>query len=78
MATFDELTEVFRQTFDDTELTLTRETTAADIEGWDSLTHVTLILAVEKRFGIKLKSSQVASLKSVGDLADIIDTLRMS
>jgi acyl carrier protein len=76
MATLDELMPVFQQVFDDDELVVTRETSAADVEGWDSLTHVTLMLSVEKRFGIRFKSAQVASLKTVGELADLIDTLR--
>jgi len=75
MATLVALNDVFQQVFDDDELAVGRETTAADVEGWDSLTHVTLILAVEKRFGVKLKSAQVATLKSVGELADLIDSL---
>lgn len=76
MATLDELMPVFQQVFDDDELVVTRETSAADVEGWDSLTHVTLMLTVEKRFGIRFKSAQVASLETVGQLADLIDTLR--
>jgi acyl carrier protein len=76
MATLDHLKAVFQQVFDDDELVVTRDSTAADVEGWDSLTHVTLMLAIEKRFAIRFKSSQVASLKTVGELADLIDTLR--
>jgi len=75
MATLDELTTVFQQVFDDDELVVSRETTAADVAGWDSLTHVTLMLGVEKRFAIRFKSAQVAALKSVGELVDLIETL---
>ena len=71
----DELTSVFQQVFDDDELIVTRATSAADVEGWDSLTHVSLMLTIEKRFGIRFKSAQVASLKNVGELADLIETL---
>lgn len=71
----DELTSVFQQVFDDDELIVTRVTSAADVEGWDSLTHVSLMLTIEKRFGIRFKSAQVASLKNVGELADLIETL---
>ncbi|MBX3161001.1 MAG: acyl carrier protein [Deltaproteobacteria bacterium] len=78
MPALDELAPLFRQVFDDDELTVTRATTAADVEGWDSLTHVTLMLAIEKRFKIRFKSSQVASLKDVGELADLIDALTRS
>ncbi len=73
--TIDCLTTVFQQQFDDGELIVTRETSAADVEGWDSLTHVTLMLTIEKKFAIRFKSSQVASLKNVGELADLIDSL---
>jgi acyl carrier protein len=74
--TIDRLITVFQQQFDDDELIVTRATTAADVEGWDSLTHVTLMLTIEKQFAIRFKSSQVASLKNVGELADLIDSLR--
>ncbi len=67
------LNEVFRNVFDDDELDITRETTAKDVEGWDSLMHVTLIVNIEKAFGIKFTSSEVAGLQSVGDVVDLID-----
>ena len=67
------LTEVFQQVFEDDELAITRETTAADIESWDSLMHVSLILAVEKKFRIRFSSSEVSSLMNVGMLVDLIN-----
>jgi acyl carrier protein len=78
MPALDELTPILREVFDDDELVVTRATTASEVEGWDSLTHVTLMLRIEKRFKIRFKSSQVASLKDVGELADLIDTLTRS
>jgi acyl carrier protein len=75
MPSLADITDVFHQVFDDEELVVTRETTAGDVEGWDSLTHVTLMLAIEKRFGVKFKSAQVASLKNVGELIDLVETL---
>ncbi len=69
----EQLNRVFQQVFDDDELEITRETSAKDIEGWDSLMHVTLIVNVEKAFGVKFSSSEVAALKDVGDLIDLID-----
>jgi acyl carrier protein len=75
MPTLDELNTIFQQVFDDDELVVTRETSAADVEGWDSLTHVSLILSIEKRFSIRFKSAQVASLKNVGELVDLVETL---
>ena len=72
-ATLDRLNGVFQQVFDDDELEVSRESTAKDVEGWDSLMHVTLLINVEKAFGVKFSSSEVASLKSVGDLVDLIE-----
>jgi acyl carrier protein len=67
-----ELTQVFQDVFEDDDLVISRATTAADVAGWDSLQHVTLILQVERRFGFRLSSAEVADLKSVGDLLDIV------
>jgi acyl carrier protein len=67
------LNEVFQQVFDDDELAVDRSTTADDVEGWDSMMHVTLMINVEKAFGVKFTSSEVASLKNVGELVDLLD-----
>ncbi len=72
--TLEKINDVFRNVFDDDELVVDRDTTAADVDGWDSLMHVTLLINVEKALGVKFTSSEVASLKSVGDLADLIDS----
>jgi acyl carrier protein len=66
------LNEIFRDVFEDGDLRVDEETTAQDVEGWDSLMHVTLIINVEKTFGFRFRSSEVASLKNVGELADLI------
>lgn len=73
--TFSKLSRVFREVFDDDDLTLDRSTSAATVDGWDSLRHVVLLLNIEKAFGIKFSSAQVASLKNVGELVDLIDRL---
>jgi acyl carrier protein len=67
------LNEVFREVFFDDELEISPATTARDIEGWDSLMHVTLIVNVEKAFGVKFSSAEVAALKNVGELLDLIE-----
>jgi acyl carrier protein len=72
--TLARLNEVFRDVFGDDELSVTRETTAHQVEGWDSLMHVTLIIAVERAFSLRLSSSEVASLESVGDLLELIES----
>lgn len=69
----DRVNAVFRDVFDDDELTVGRETSAADVAGWDSLMHVRLILAMEKAFRVRFSSSEVASLKNVGDLVDLVE-----
>lgn len=67
------LTSVFRETFDDDEIALFSETTAEDIEDWDSLTNIQLIVAIEKAFpGLKFSTGEIAYLKNVGDLVSVI------
>lgn len=67
-----ELNGVFRQVFDDDSLTLTRATTANDIDEWDSLTHMNLVVAVELKFGVKFALGELQTLKNVGDMADMV------
>jgi len=74
MTTMDELTQVFRQVFDDPTITLKPETTANDVEGWDSLSHVNLMMAVENRFNIRFSQKEVLSFKNVGDLARCVES----
>ena len=69
---FEKLNEVFRDVFDDEEITVTDATTADDIEEWDSLEHINLLAAVEQEFGMKFNMGQVVSMKNVGEMADII------
>ena len=66
------LDEVFEDVFDDDSIHVTPETTANDIEDWDSLEHINLVVAVENRFGIKFKMNEVTSMKNVGEMVDII------
>jgi acyl carrier protein len=66
------LKHVFQKVLDENDFTITREMTAQDIEGWDSLRHVQLISAVESAFGIKFKLREVLGMKNVGDLMDLI------
>jgi acyl carrier protein len=74
MSTLDRLQEVFRDVFDEDDLTISAETTAADIEEWDSLQHVTLVVNVEAAFGVRLTSLEVAGLKNVGQLVAIVES----
>jgi acyl carrier protein len=67
------LNSIFQDVFNDDELAVTDRTTAQDVEGWDSLMHVTLLVNVEKAFGLRFTSSEIASLKNVGELVDLIE-----
>ena len=69
---FERLNEVFRDVFDYDTITVTEDTTAADVDDWDSLMHITLISAVEDEFDIKFNMKDVVSMKRVGDMVDII------
>ena len=71
---YDRLNEVFRDVFDDDEITVNEYTTADDIEDWDSLEHINLISAVEDEFGIRFKMGEVSSMKNVGEMVEIIKT----
>lgn len=66
------LTEVFRDVFDDDDIVISAETTADDIEDWDSIEHITLIGAVEERFGMRFKMGEVSGMHNVGEMIDII------
>ena len=67
------LTDVFRKVLDDPSITLTPETTAEDVENWDSLNHVFIVVEVEQRFGIKFQAAEMEELKNVGELADLVE-----
>ncbi len=72
-STIDRLNTVFREVFADDDLSVTEATRADDIDGWDSLMHVTLMLNVEAEFGLRFKSTEVATLRDVGSLVKLID-----
>lgn len=69
---FEGLHEVFGDVFDDEDIQIRDETTANDIEDWDSLEHINLVVAVEKKFNIKFNMGEVNNMKNVGEMADII------
>ena len=67
-----ELTDICKEVFDDADIVLTSETTANDIEGWDSFGHMNLILALEVKYQIKFSQKDIYSFDNVGELADYI------
>ena len=68
MTIVEPLTEIFREVFDDDDITLTPQMTADDVDGWDSLSHVNLIVTIETRFKIKFSQKELLTFKNVGDL----------
>lgn len=70
----DQLAVIIRETFDEPDATVTPETTALDIPGWDSLSHTILMLTVEKHFGVQFAPGQ--TFENVGDLAETIRVAR--
>lgn len=75
--TLQTIREIFREVFDDDALEVAGETSATDIDGWDSLMHINLMIAFEKVFGIRFATAEIADLKeperSVSDLVSIIE-----
>ncbi len=76
MSTMESLTEVFHDVFENDAIVLTPETTANEVDGWDSLSHTILISAVELKFQVKFSTREVLRLKNVGDLVQLIDSKR--
>jgi acyl carrier protein len=69
---YERLKEVFQDFFDDDSLTVNENTTASDIEDWDSLSHITLVAAVEDEFRMKFSMKEVVEMKNVGEMVAII------
>jgi len=66
------LTVIFRRVFDNETLNVSRGITADDVEGWDSLTHINLIVAIEREFKIHFTTREIAGLQNVGELMDLV------
>lgn len=68
----EEVQEIFRDVLDNEEIVLASETVADDIEEWDSLSHIQLIVAIEKHFKVKFSSKEILSWKNVGEMVDAL------
>ena len=69
---YGKLNEVFQDVFDDEDITVNDSTVAADVDGWDSLEHINLIVAVERCFGIKFTMGETTGMKNVGEMVEVI------
>lgn len=70
---FEKVNAVFRDLFEDDSLVIGEQTTAADVEGWDSLKHISLIEAVEEEFDIRFTMREVTGMKNVGEMVSVIE-----
>lgn len=68
----DRLVEIFRTVFENDDLLLTASTTAEDVEGWDSVAHISVIFAIEEEFGFQFSASELEIVRNVGDLQLVI------
>jgi acyl carrier protein len=66
------LTNVFRNVFGNESVSLSRATTARDVDGWDSLMHINLIVAIEREFKMRFTTREIAGLQNVGELMDVL------
>jgi acyl carrier protein len=69
---YEKLTEIFRNVFDNENITISDETPVGDIEDWDSFEHINLIAAIEREFGIRFTMGEIQSLENVGGMVDVI------
>lgn len=76
--TLETIQDIFRDVLDDDSLTLDAATTAGDVEGWDSLVHVTLMMRVEKTYGLRFRVSDISELKNVGELVHLVESMQGS
>ena len=68
------LTNIFHDIFDDDTIVLRPDLSAADVDGWDSLAHVRLLLTIERKLGIKFNAVEAGKLKNVGELIELVDS----
>ena len=69
---YERLTNIFQDVFDDDEIKLSPMTMSEDIDDWDSLSHIRLIISVEKEFGISFTSAEIVDIANVGEFTSLI------
>ena len=74
----EQLNEIFKDELDNDDIKLSKNTKADDVEGWDSLTHIQLVVAIEKHFKIRFTSKEIQSWKNVEELVDCITRKQLS
>ena len=67
-----EVQQVFRSVFDSDDLVITRESNAHSVDGWDSLAHISLVMALEKKYKVKFGLGELRELENVGDLLNLL------
>ncbi len=72
--TMDHVKEIMRDVFDDDSIEPTEAMTAENVEGWDSLSHIRLMVSIEKRFNVKFTHAEVERLQNVGDLLKVVNS----
>ena len=73
MSILDKINEIFCDIFDDESIVLSRDSSSDDIEDWDSLAQINIVVACEAEFGIKFEINDITGIKSVGDIIDVIE-----
>ena len=71
---YEKLTEIFQDVFDDENIELAAETSAEDIDEWDSLANINIIVSVEDEFGIKFDIDEITGMKNVGEMVKVIES----
>jgi acyl carrier protein len=69
---YDALNQVFRQVLEDDAIALTPAMTAEDVDGWDSMNHIFIVVELEKRFGVKFQAAEMEEMRNVGELAALV------
>jgi acyl carrier protein len=75
---YEELSEIFRDVFDNPSVVATPELSAKDVPEWDSFNHINVVMAAEMRFGVKFRTSEIEGLRNVGDFVALIERKRLA